>query len=171
MSATLNLLFCTAPPDVYDFLTAEGYPAAFAPFPPIMPDVPNYAACTNNNMHATVKAMHAINKKTRADIIIMNTTLADVFIEALSSQVCTSLLQRHLHKPNIIFVDMFVWFVDHYGKTVAEDCKANHQQMTADWHPANIFTHLSFASSSARRLQDTPTSQWPTKTLLTLASA
>ncbi len=45
--ASMNLLFCAAPPDVYAFLNAEAYPAAFAPFPPIVPDVPKYTACTN----------------------------------------------------------------------------------------------------------------------------
>ncbi len=83
------------------------------PLSPIVPDVPNYALCTNNNEHATVKTMHAINKKMRVDIVTMNTTLTDVFLEDLSLQVHTSFLQRHLCKPNIIFVDMFVWFFDH----------------------------------------------------------
>jgi hypothetical protein len=32
---------------------------------------------------------------------------------------------------------MFVLFVHHYGKTTVEDCKANCQQMAADWHPAD----------------------------------
>jgi hypothetical protein len=82
-SATMNLLFCAAPPDVYAFLTAEAYPAAFVPILPIVPDVPGYTACTNNNKRTTVKATHAINKKTWADIITMNTALADVFVKAL----------------------------------------------------------------------------------------
>ncbi len=135
----MNLLFCVAPPDVYAFLTAEAYPAAFVPFLPIMPDMPDYIACTNNNKRATVKAMHAIDKKTRADIVTINTALADVFLEALSLQVSASFLQRCLCKPNIVFINMFMWFVDHYGKTMAEDCKANCQQMAADWHPTNGF--------------------------------
>ncbi len=86
--------------------------------------------------------MHTINKKTRADIVTMNTALAKVFLNALSSQVRTSFLQRRLCKPNIVFVDMFVWFVDHYGKTMAEDCQANQQCMAADWHPADAFDTL-----------------------------
>jgi hypothetical protein len=53
------------------------------PILPIVPDVPGYTACTNNNKRTTVKATHAINKKTRVDIITMNTTLADVFLKAL----------------------------------------------------------------------------------------
>jgi hypothetical protein len=141
--ATMNLLFCTAPPYVYAFLTAESSPAIFVPFLPIVPDVPNYTACTNDNKHATVKAMHAIDNKMQVDIVTMNTALANVFLEALSSQVCASfLLQRCLCKPNIIFVDLFVWFVNHYGRTMAEDCKANHQRMAANWHHANGFNTL-----------------------------
>jgi hypothetical protein len=72
----------------------------------------------------------------------MNTALVNIFLKALSLQVRTLFLQRRLCKPNIVFVDMFVWFVNHYGKTTAEDCKANHQQMAAKWHPANCFDTL-----------------------------
>jgi hypothetical protein len=124
----------------------------------------------NNNERTTVKATHTINKKTQVDIVTMNTALANVFLKALSLQVCTSFLQRRLCKPNIVFVDMFMWFVDHYGMTTAEDCKANHQRMAADW-PLMVLTHSSFASSPAQRLQDAPTSRWPTAASLTLASA
>jgi hypothetical protein len=141
-SATTNLLFCAAPPDVYAFLTAEAYPAAFAPFPPIVLDVPNYTECTNDNECTTVKATHGIDKKMRADIVTMNTTLDNVFLKALSLQVHASFLQRRLCKPNIACVDMFVWFADHYGKTTAEDCKENCQRMVADWRPANSFNTL-----------------------------
>jgi hypothetical protein len=102
-SATMDLLFCAAPPDVYAFLNAEAFPAAFVLFPPIVPDVPNYTECTNNNKRATVKATHSINKKTQADIVTTNTTLANLFLEALSSQVCASFVQGHLHEPNIAF--------------------------------------------------------------------
>jgi hypothetical protein len=72
----------------------------------------------------------------------MNTALVDVFLEALSSQVRASFLQRCLCKPNIIFVDMFVWFFSHYGKTTVGDRKANHQRMAADWHPVDGFGTL-----------------------------
>jgi hypothetical protein len=77
-----------------------------------------------------------------ADIVTMNTAIADIFLETLSLQVCTSFLQRHLCKPNIGFIDMSMWFVDHYRKTTAEDCKANRQQIVADWHPAKGFNTL-----------------------------
>jgi hypothetical protein len=68
--------------------------------------------------------------------------LIDQHLEALSLQVRTSFLQRCLCKPNIIFVNMFVWLVDHYRKTIVEDCKANRQQKAANWHPANGFDSL-----------------------------
>jgi hypothetical protein len=138
--ATMNLLFCTAPRDVYAFLSSEAYPDAFAPFPPEVPNVPNFTACFNNNDRATVRAMHARDKKTRVDIVRMNTTLANVFLKGMSSQLRTSLQQRHLRKPNIIFVDLFLWFVEQYGKTMAEDRKANRQCMATNWHPANGFS-------------------------------
>jgi hypothetical protein len=169
VSATMNLLFYAAPPDMYAFLTAEAHPATVAPFPPIVLDVPNYRGCTNNNKHNTVKATHTIDKKAQTDNITMNTTLPKVFLEALSLQVRASFLQRRLCKPNIVFVDMFMWLVNHYGKTTAEGCKAKHHQMAAKWHPANGFDTL--ISSPARRLQDAPTSRWPTTTSLPSASA
>ncbi len=37
---------------------------------------------------------------------------------------------------------MFMWFVDHYGKTMAEDREANRQCMAANWHPTNGFNTL-----------------------------
>ena len=140
VTATMKLLFCAAPPDVYAFLTAEAYPATFVPFLPTVPDVPNYTACTNNNECATVKATHTINKKMWVVIVTMNTALANIFLNALSSQVRASFLQQR--KPDIVFINMFVWFVNRYGKTMLEDRKANHQQTAANWHPANGFDTL-----------------------------
>jgi hypothetical protein len=78
---------------------------------------------------AMVRATHTQDKKTQADIVTINTALADIFLEAMSTQVRTSFQQRHLCKPNIIFVDLFLWFVNQYGKTTAKDCEANWQRM------------------------------------------
>jgi hypothetical protein len=161
-SATMNLLFCAAPHNVYTFLTTEAYPNAFAPFPPKVPDVPNYTACVDNNNHATVWAMHARNKKMQADIITMNSALANVFLEAMSSQVHASSQQRRLHKPNIVFVNLFLWFINQYGKMTAEDREANRQCMAADWHTADgfdtlilcLFTGAAYASSAGYRMND-----------------
>jgi hypothetical protein len=109
---------------MYAFLTAEAYPATFAPFLPIVPDVPDYTECTNDNERTTVKGAHVIDKKKRAGIVTMNTTLADVFLKALSLQVHASFLKQRLCKPNIVFVNMFMWFVNQYGKTMVEELQS-----------------------------------------------
>ncbi len=120
-SATMNLLFCAAPCNVYAFLTTEVYPDAFVPFPPKVPNMPDYTACVSNNGRAMVHVMHARDKKTQADIVTMNIALANIFLEAMLSQVCVSFQQRRLCKPNIIFVNLFLWFVNQYGKMTAKD--------------------------------------------------
>ncbi len=105
-------------------------------------EVPDYMACVDDNNRASKCAKHAFDKKTRADIITMNAALTDVFLDALSLQVCAYFQQCCLREPNIIYVDMFEWFFRHYGKTTAEDHNANRQHMAADWHPANGFDTL-----------------------------
>jgi hypothetical protein len=82
--------------------------------------------------------MHAQEKKTQADIIMMNTALADIFLEAMSSQTRASFQQRCLCEPNIIFVDLFLWFVNQYAKMTAKDCKANWQRMAAGKFPYRL---------------------------------
>ncbi len=144
-STTMNLLFCAAPRDVYAFLTTEAYPNAFAPFPPKVPDVPDYTACFDNNGCTTVRAMHARDKKIQADIITMNTALANVFLEAMSSQVRASFQQRHLRKPNIIFIDLFLWFVK---STVRQPPRIARQTGSA-WPPIDTPPTGLMPSSSA----------------------
>jgi hypothetical protein len=166
-SAKMNLLFCAAPRDVYAFLTTEAYPDAFAPFPPVIADVPDFSQCTNENKHAAARAMHARDKKTQADIVTMNAALCDVFLEnmstsVLSTSVHASVLQRRLSEPNIVFVDLFLWFVKNYGKTTAEDREGNRRRMAADWHPADgfdslihrLFTGAGYSSSAGYPMHD-----------------
>jgi hypothetical protein len=158
----MNLLFCAAPCNIYTFLTTEAYPDAFAPFPPEVTGVPNYTACVDDNNCATVCAAHARDKKMQADIITMNTALANVFLEAMLSQLRASFQQQRLRKPNIVFIDLFFWFANQYGKTTAKDCKANRQRVAADWHPTNrfnalilcLFTRAAYASSAGFRMND-----------------
>ncbi len=138
----MNLLFCAAPKDVYAFLTTEAYPMTFAPFPLLIPDVPDFSKCTDENKRTTVRAKHMLDKKMRANIITMNIALTNVFLDYLSSQVCTSFQQRCLCKPNIIFIEMFIWFINHYGKTTSKDCEANCQRMAANWQSADGFDVL-----------------------------
>ena len=138
----MNLLFCSCPCPVYRFFTADAYPDAFTPIPSVVDKVPDYADCTGKNDRATTCARHALDKKTRADIITMNAALTNVFLDAVLVRVRTAFQQRRLCKPNIVFVDMFEWFVQHYGTTTAEDCDESCQQMAANWHPGNCFDTL-----------------------------
>ena len=152
----MNLLFCAASKDVYAFLTTEAYPTAFAPFPPFVANVPDFSQCTDENERAAVRATHAHDKKTRADIVTMNAALCDVFLNAMSTSVRATILQPRLSEPNIVFVDLFLWFVKNYGKTTAEDREGNRHRMAANWHPADgfdslihrLFTCAGFASSA-----------------------
>ena len=43
---------------------------------------------------------------------------------------------------NTVFLYMFDWFIDKYGMTTTEDCKANCQQMASKWHPTDGFEPL-----------------------------
>ena len=142
-SATMNLLFCACPRSIYPFFTAEAYPnASYAPIPPVVPDVPDYSTCTNENERATAKARHAILATTRADIITMNAALVDVFLCLLSSGVRASFEQMRLQMPNIIFTELIDWFTDKYGSTTPEDRDANRLRMAVDWHPSEGFDAL-----------------------------
>ncbi len=161
-SVTMNLLFCAAPCNVYTFLTTEAYPNTFIPFPPVVPDVPNCIACIDNNSRAMFFATHVRDKKMQADIVTMNTALADIFLEAMLSQVHASFQQWCLREPNILFVDLFLWFVNQYSKTTAGYCEANRQRMAADWHPADgfdalilcLFTGAAYTSSTGFKMND-----------------
>jgi hypothetical protein len=159
---TMNLLFCAALRNVYAFLTTDAYLNTFAPFPPKVPNVPNYTACVEDNNCAMVRATHARNKKMRADIVTMNSALANAFLEAMLSQVRASSQQRCLREPNIIIINLFLWFANQYGKTMAGDHESNRQHMAADWHPADgfdslilcLFTSAVYASSASYRMND-----------------
>ncbi len=122
----MNLLFYACPRSIYPFFTAEAYPdATYAPIPLVVPDVPDYSACTNKNERATVKARHAILATTRADIITMNAALVDVFLCLLSSGVRASFEQMRLQIPNIIFTELIDWFIK-YDDTRRSRCQPTH---------------------------------------------
>ncbi len=141
-SEAMNLLFCPCPRNVYGFFTADPYPTDFAPFPPVIDEIPDYTGCIDGNDCASKHAKHALDKKTRADIVTMNAALTDVFLDVLSLQVHASFQQHCLCKPNIIISKMFEWFFGHYGKAMAKDPDANRQCMATNWHPANMFDTL-----------------------------
>ncbi len=58
---------------------------AFAPFPLLVPDVPDFSECTDENERATVHAKQALDKKTRAIIITMDIALTNIFLNCLLS--------------------------------------------------------------------------------------
>jgi hypothetical protein len=91
-SEAMNLLFCAYPRNVHGFFTADPYPTNFSPFPTVVDKVPDYTGCVDENECASKHAKHALDKKTRADIITMNAALTDVFLDALSLQVRASWL-------------------------------------------------------------------------------
>jgi hypothetical protein len=138
----MNLLFCACRRPIYRFFTVDAYPDAFAPIPPAVDEVLDYTNCSDKNDRATTCAKHALNRKTRADIITMNAALTDVFLNPVLVGVRAAFQQWHLRKPNIVFVDMFEWFAQHYNTTTAEDRDANRQQIAANWHPSNCFDAL-----------------------------
>ncbi len=70
-------------------------------------EVPDYTGCVDDNDRTLKQAKHALDKKTRADIVTMNAALINVFLNALSSQVHASFQQRCLCKPNIVFANMY----------------------------------------------------------------
>jgi hypothetical protein len=114
----------------------------FFPFPKEVDAIPDFSACTSDNERESLKATHALNQKTRADIIRMNWALANVFLANLSKAICETYKPIRMKNPNMVFLHMFKWFIEKYGKTTTKDCKANRQRMAAKWHPANGFELL-----------------------------
>jgi hypothetical protein len=60
-SATMNMLFCAASPDLYSFFTNETYPSSFFPFLKEVDAIPDFSACTSDNERESLKATHTLN--------------------------------------------------------------------------------------------------------------
>ncbi len=88
----MNLLFYACPRNVYGLFTADPYPTNFTPFLPVIDKVPDYTGCVDDNDCASKHVKHALDKKTRANIVTMNAALTDVFLDALSLQVAGACL-------------------------------------------------------------------------------
>ncbi len=73
-----------------------------------------------------------------------------------------SFQQHCLCEPNIVFVDLFLWFVNKYGKITAKDREVNRQRMATDWHLAygfdalilRLFTGAAYASSAGFKMNN-----------------
>ena len=72
----------------------------------------------------------------------MNLALADVFLANLPKAICKTYEPIRMKDPNTVFLYMFDWFINNYGKTTTKDRKANQQQMAAKWHPAEGFERI-----------------------------
>ncbi len=58
-SATMNMLFLAASPDLYSYFTNKTYPSSYFPFPKEVDDVPDFSTCTSDNECESLKATHA----------------------------------------------------------------------------------------------------------------
>jgi hypothetical protein len=55
-SATMNILFLAASPDLYLYFTNKAYPSNYFPFPKEVDDVPDFSTCTSDNKRKSLKA-------------------------------------------------------------------------------------------------------------------
>ncbi len=86
--------------------------------------------------------MHAMAQKRRNDVINMNTALINAFLDLIPVAFKQSYEQIRMENPNLVFREMFAWFVTKYGHTSAEDRAANCNAMALDWHPSQGFELL-----------------------------
>jgi hypothetical protein len=126
-SKDMNMLFCAAATDLYAFFTKEAYPKEFFPFPKEVEEVPDFKNCTDDNQREMLKSMHALVKKTRADIVTMNADLSDVFLANLPKLIRDGYNPIRMGSPNTVFLHMFDWFIKKYGIMMAEEREENQQ--------------------------------------------
>jgi hypothetical protein len=126
-SATMNMLFCAASPGLYSFFTTETYPSTFFPFPNEVDAVPDFSTCNLDNEQETLKATNARDQKTRADIVTMNAALSNVFLANLPKAIRQTYEPICMKQPITVFLHMFNWFIEKYGKTTTEDREDNRQ--------------------------------------------
>jgi hypothetical protein len=115
--ATMNMLFLAASSDLYLYFTSETYPSSYLPFLTEVDDVPDFSACTSNNKRKSLKATHARDQKTQADIVTMNAALSDVFLANLPKAICETYKLIRMKQPNTVFLHMFDWFITKRGRT------------------------------------------------------
>jgi hypothetical protein len=121
----MNMLFLAALPDLYTYFTNKTYPSSYFPFPKEVDDVPDFSTCTSDNESKSLKATHARDQKTRADIATMNAALSDVFLVNLPKAICETYEPIRMKQPNTVFLHMFDWFITKYGRTTTEDRDEN----------------------------------------------
>ena len=112
-SATMNMLSYAASPGLYSFFTNKTYPSDFFPFPNEVDTVSDFTMCTYDNERESMKATHARNRKTRADIVTMNSALTDVLLANLPKAIQETYEPIRMNDPNMVFlyIYMFDWFI------------------------------------------------------------
>ncbi len=120
-SATMNMLFLAALPDLYSYFTNKTYPSSYFPFPKEVDGIPDFSACTSNNERESLKATHNRDQKTQADIVTMNAALSNVFLTNLPKAICETYKPICMKQPNTLFLHMFDWFIMKYGRTTTKD--------------------------------------------------
>ncbi len=116
-----------ASPGINSFFTTVAYPSTFFPFPPEVDAVPDFSTCNSDNERETLKATNARDQKTRADIVTMNAALSDVFLANLPKAIRQTYEPIRLEQPYTVFLHMFKWFIEKYGKTTTKDREDNRQ--------------------------------------------
>jgi hypothetical protein len=138
----MNMLFLEALPDLYSYFTYKTYPSSYFPLPKEVDDVQDFSMCTSNNEQESLKATHARDQKTQADIVTMNAALSNVFLANLPKMIRETYKPIRMKQPNTVFLHMFDWFITKYGRTTTKDCKKNWQRMATTWHPCKGFEPL-----------------------------
>ena len=76
------------------------------------------------------------------DVINMNTTLINAFLDLILVTFKQSYKQIRMENPNSVFCKLFAWFVNKYDRTSAEDRATNQTAMALEWHPSQGFELL-----------------------------
>ncbi len=71
-----------------------------------------------------LKATHAHDQKSPADIVTMNLALSDVFLANLPKSICETYKPIRMKQENTVFLHMFDWFVRKYKQMTTKDHKA-----------------------------------------------
>ncbi len=96
------------------------------------------------------------------NMLTMNAALSDVFLANLPKAIRQTYEPIRMKQPNTVFLHMFNWFIEKYGKTTTEDREDNRQRMAADWHPSDgfeplatrLFVGASYASAARYPMDD-----------------
>jgi hypothetical protein len=133
ISKKMNLLYVAVNPNHYKHYAGnKAYPADCYPFPDNVPNVPNYAGSIDSNDRAARKCTHRMALKKRNNVVNMNAVLIGAFLDLIPIALKQAYKQKRMEDPNAVFCKMFNWFVFKYGRTLAEDRKANRTVMVSE---------------------------------------